>query len=142
RSLSCQRVSLHKNLFLSFIINSIVTILWLSVFVANNQEITTSNEGSCKFLAVVMLYTQTSTIFWMLCEGIYLHTLIIVAVFVGEQQLFWYYVLGWGFPIVPSITYAVARGLFFNDKCWISPRTHLLYIIHGPIYAALIVSIP
>lgn len=32
----------------------------------------------------------------MLCEGIYLHTLIIVAVFVGEQQLFWYYVLGWG----------------------------------------------
>lgn len=53
-------------------------------------------QGSCKFLAVVMLYTQTSTIFWMLCEGIYLHTLIIVAVFVGEQQLFWYYVLGWG----------------------------------------------
>lgn len=43
-----------------------------------------------------MLYTLTSNIFWMLCEGIYLHTLIIVAVFVGEQQLFWYYVLGWG----------------------------------------------
>lgn len=32
----------------------------------------------------------------MLCEGIYLHTLIIVAVFVGEQQLGWYYLLGWG----------------------------------------------
>lgn len=41
-------------------------------------------------------YTSTSNYFWMLCEGIYLHTLIIVAVFVGEQQLFWYYVLGWG----------------------------------------------
>lgn len=140
KSLSCQRVSLHKNMFLSFIINSIFTIMWLSLFVANNQAAATSNEESCKFLAVLMLYTQTSAIFWMLCEGIYLHTLIIVAVFVGEQQLFWYYVLGWGFPIVPSITYAVARGLFFNDKCWISSRTHLLYIIHGPIYAALIVN--
>lgn len=51
---------------------------------------------SCKALAVLTLYTSTSNYFWMLCQGIYLHTLIIVAVFVGEQQLFWYYVLGWG----------------------------------------------
>lgn len=47
-------------------------------------------------LTVLNQYTSTSNYFWMLCEGIYLHTLIIVAVFVGEQQLFWYYVLGWG----------------------------------------------
>lgn len=50
----------------------------------------------CKVLAVLSQYASTSNYFWMLCEGIYLHTLIIVAVFVGEQQLFWYYVLGWG----------------------------------------------
>lgn len=49
-------------------------------------------------LTVLNQYTSTSNYFWMLCEGIYLHTLIIVAVFVGEQQLFWYYVLGWGEP--------------------------------------------
>lgn len=53
-------------------------------------------QVSCKVLAVLTQYTSTSNYFWMLCEGIYLHTLIIVAVFVGEQQLFWYYVLGWG----------------------------------------------
>lgn len=51
---------------------------------------------SCKVLAVLNQYTSTSNYFWMLCEGIYLHTLIVVAVFVGEQQLFWYYVVGWG----------------------------------------------
>lgn len=56
-------------------------------------------QVSCKVLAVLNMYMSTSNYFWMLCEGIYLHTLIIVAVFVGEQQLFWYYVLGWGeFP--------------------------------------------
>ncbi|XP_073326025.1 calcitonin gene-related peptide type 1 receptor isoform X2 [Pagrus major] len=140
KSLSCQRISLHKNMFLSFIFNSIVTIMWLSLNMANNPAIDASNQVSCKILAVLVQYTSTSNFFWMLCEGIYLHTLIIVAVFVGEQQLFWYYVLGWGFPIIPAATYAVARGLFFNDNCWVSSETHLLYIIHGPVQAALIVN--
>ncbi|XP_035512026.1 calcitonin gene-related peptide type 1 receptor [Morone saxatilis] len=140
KSLSCQRISLHKNMFLSFILNSIITIIWLSLTAGNNQAINATNPVICKVLAVLNQYTSTSNYFWMLCEGIYLHTLIIVAVFVGEQQLFWYYVLGWGFPIVPAITYAVARGLFFNDKCWISSNTHLLYITHGPIQAALLVN--
>ena len=53
-------------------------------------------QVSCKVLTVLTQYASTSNYFWMLCQGIYLHTLIIVAVFVGEQQLFWYYVLGWG----------------------------------------------
>ena len=34
--------------------------------------------------------------FWMLCEGIYLHTLIVMAMFTDEQRLRWYYLLGWG----------------------------------------------
>lgn len=54
------------------------------------------HQVGCKILATLVQYTSTSNYLWMLCEGIYLHTLIIVAVFVGEQQLFWYYVLGWG----------------------------------------------
>ncbi|KAM6977744.1 calcitonin gene-related peptide type 1 receptor [Aplochiton taeniatus] len=140
KSLSCQRISLHKNMFLSFIFNSICTVIWLSA-VANNQQLVTSNPIGCKIMSVLNQYTFGSNYFWMLCEGIYLHTLIIVAVFVGEQQLFWYYVLGWGFPIIPAITYAVARGLFFDDKCWISSDTYLLYIIHGPIHAALLVNL-
>ncbi|KAM4563024.1 calcitonin gene-related peptide type 1 receptor isoform 2-T2 [Odontesthes bonariensis] len=140
-NLSCQRISLHKNTFCSFILNSIVTIMFLSVTVASNENIRASNPVSCKILAVLTQYTCTSNYFWMLCEGIYLHTLIIVAVFVGEQQLFWYYILGWGFPIVPAITFAVARGLYFNDMCWISTNTQLVYIIHGPIQAALLVNL-
>lgn len=51
-----------------------------------------------------------------------------------------YFRLSKGFPIVPSITYAVARWFFFDDKCWISTQTQLLYIIHGPIQAALLVN--
>lgn len=32
----------------------------------------------------------------MLCEGIYLHKLLVVNVFNGEQNMKWYYLLGWG----------------------------------------------
>ncbi|XP_036389205.1 calcitonin gene-related peptide type 1 receptor [Megalops cyprinoides] len=140
KSLSCQRISLHKNMFLSFILNSICTVMWLST-VVSDQQLVASDWIGCKVLSILTLYTFGSNYFWMLCEGIYLHTLIIVAVFVGEQHLGWYYVLGWGFPLVPAITHAVARWLFYNDRCWISSDTHLLYIIHGPIHAALLVNL-
>uniref|UniRef100_A0A6Q2YQY3 Calcitonin receptor n=1 Tax=Esox lucius TaxID=8010 RepID=A0A6Q2YQY3_ESOLU len=117
KSLSCQRVSLHKNMFLSFIFNSICTVIWLSV-VAQDQELVASNPIGCKILTVLNLYMFGTNYFWMLCEGIYLHTLIVVTVFVGEQQLGWYYLLGWGFPIIPAITHAVALNFLQTVYKW------------------------
>lgn len=45
RSLSCQRITLHKNLFFSFVLNSVVTIIWFGA-VVNNQEIVQRNPVS------------------------------------------------------------------------------------------------
>ncbi|NXR92112.1 CALRL protein, partial [Hypocryptadius cinnamomeus] len=140
KSLSCQRITLHKNLFFSFVCNSVVTIISLTA-VANNQELVATNPVSCKVSQFIYLYLMGCNYFWMLCEGIYLHTLIVVAVFAEKQHLMWYYLLGWGFPLIPACIHAVARSLYYNDNCWISSDTHLLYIIHGPICAALLVSI-
>lgn len=50
----------------------------------------------CKVLHFFHMYMLGCNYFWMLCEGIYLHTLIVVAVFAEEQHLHWYYLLGWG----------------------------------------------
>ncbi|KAJ7426764.1 hypothetical protein WISP_12839 [Willisornis vidua] len=96
---------------------------------------------SCKVSQFIYLYLMGCNYFWMLCEGIYLHTLIVVAVFAEKQHLMWYYLLGWGFPLIPACIHAVARTLYYNDNCWISSDTHLLYIIHGPICAALLVNL-
>ncbi|CAB1329072.1 unnamed protein product, partial [Coregonus sp. 'balchen'] len=135
KSLSCQRITLHKNLFFSFVLNSVITIIWLTA-VANNQELVQRNP--------VRLWMDG----WM---GIYLHTLIVVAVFAEKQHLMWYYLLGWGrywgmwyylpgwgFPLIPASIHAIARSYYYNDNCWISSNTSLLYIIHGPICAALL----
>lgn len=53
-------------------------------------------QASCKLLMFAHLYLLSCNYFWMLCEGIYLHTLIVVAVFAEKQHLIWYYLLGWG----------------------------------------------
>ncbi|XP_016111883.1 calcitonin gene-related peptide type 1 receptor-like [Sinocyclocheilus grahami] len=99
KCLSCQRITLHKNMFTSFILNSFATIGWFYFVVGDQRTRTDSSQIGCKLLASIMQYTSCSSYFWMLCEGIYLHTLIIVAVFVGEQQLGWYYVLGWALRV-------------------------------------------
>uniref|UniRef100_K7G4I8 Calcitonin receptor n=1 Tax=Pelodiscus sinensis TaxID=13735 RepID=K7G4I8_PELSI len=175
KSLSCQRITLHKNLFFSYVLNSVFTIAHLIAVVPNpglvkrdpchysfhqshlwtlfwerplliicpkHGQLETHNEEtvSCKVLQFFHQYMLGCNYFWMLCEGIYLHTLIVVAVFAEEQRLHWYYLLGWGFPLVPASIHAVARAKYFNDNCWMSVDTHLLYIVHGPVMAALLVN--
>ncbi|XP_035384773.1 calcitonin gene-related peptide type 1 receptor isoform X1 [Electrophorus electricus] len=140
RSISCQRITLHKNLFCSYVLNSAFTLINL-IFVVNNPKVVERNPVGCKVLHFFHMYMLGCNYFWMLCEGIYLHTLIVVAVFAEEQHLHWYYLLGWGFPLVPASIHAVARKKYFDDNCWMSVETHLLYVVHGPIMAALLVNL-
>uniref|UniRef100_A0AAV2L992 G-protein coupled receptors family 2 profile 2 domain-containing protein n=1 Tax=Knipowitschia caucasica TaxID=637954 RepID=A0AAV2L992_KNICA len=46
-----------------------------------------------------------------------------------------------GFPLIPAVIHSIARRCYYNDKCWVSSDTSLLYIIHGPICAALVVNL-
>ncbi|MEE6466573.1 hypothetical protein FKM82_006998 [Ascaphus truei] len=140
KNLSCQRITLHKNLFFSYVLNSLFTIVHLTA-VVSNSELVKRDPVNCKVLQFFHQYMFGCNYFWMLCEGIYLHTLIVVAVFAEEQHLHWYYLLGWGFPLVPASIHAFARTKYFNDNCWLSVETHLLYIVHGPVMAALLVNL-
>uniref|UniRef100_A0AAA9T305 Calcitonin receptor n=1 Tax=Bos taurus TaxID=9913 RepID=A0AAA9T305_BOVIN len=139
RSLSCQRVTLHKNMFLTYVLNSIIIIIHL-VEVVPNGELVKRDPPMCKVLHFFHQYMMSCNYFWMLCEGLYLHTLIVVSVFAEGQRMWWYYLLGWGLPLLPSTAHAIARALLFNDNCWLSVDTNLLYIIHGPVMGALVLN--
>lgn len=46
----------------------------------------------------------------MFCEGLYLHTLLVVA-FVSEKKILkWFYLIGWGIPAIFAIAYAAFRA--------------------------------
>uniref|UniRef100_A0A8C8VNG0 Calcitonin receptor n=1 Tax=Pelusios castaneus TaxID=367368 RepID=A0A8C8VNG0_9SAUR len=140
KSLSCQRITLHKNLFFSYVLNSVFTIVHL-IAVVPNPDLVKRDPVSCKVLQFFHQYMMGCNYFWMLCEGIYLHTLIVVAVFAEEQRLHWYYLLGWGMYFVIPIFSVISFQYLWNfNICWMSVDTHLLYIVHGPVMAALLVN--
>uniref|UniRef100_A0A8C4R8S5 Calcitonin receptor n=1 Tax=Eptatretus burgeri TaxID=7764 RepID=A0A8C4R8S5_EPTBU len=123
RILSCQRVTLHKNLFCSYIFNSILIIFFLTTL-TNHHEFVERHS----ILHILHQYMTSCNYFWMLCEGVYLHSLVVVAVFINKPHPAWFYMLGW-----------VQHCLLPVCRYWIRPTT-LLYIVHGPICVALLLN--
>jgi calcitonin receptor-like len=59
---------------------------------------------------VILHYFLLTNYAWMLCEGFYLHTLL-VAAFISESRLVkWLYGLGWAMPLVPTAIYTSLRA--------------------------------
>jgi hypothetical protein len=66
--------------------------------------------------------------FWMLCEGIYLHTLIVVAVFAEKQHLMWYYFLGWGKCSYTHLLIQLIKKVLKGGKVFLLQKYFLVII--------------
>ncbi|KAH6940343.1 hypothetical protein HPB50_026948 [Hyalomma asiaticum] len=95
RSLRCRRITIHKNLFTSFIINNLCWILWYIHIIAQPHVIA-ENPNWCQALHVVTQYFLLCNYLWMFCEGLYLHTLLVLAFIAEEKILKWFLLIGWG----------------------------------------------
>lgn len=114
------RITLHKNFFLSLILHSVAQIIWESIImktnVTNSASYVEENNVNisltfsilwykihkirflkigCIFINVLLNYTRASNYFWMLCESLYLHQLL-VTVFKDPSSLLLFYLIGWG----------------------------------------------
>lgn len=110
-------------------------IIWIDIFLYGKvknrpfclRRTSCSLQVGCKVLHFFHMYMLGCNYFWMLCEGIYLHTLIVVAVFAEEQHLHWYYLLGWGESILIWSKH-IFLCLFFFCICGLY---FILYIFKG-----------
>ncbi|XP_033639530.1 corticotropin-releasing factor receptor 2-like [Asterias rubens] len=168
KSLQCTRISIHKNLAVSFILKYICMIVILQPFIGNNsysefidtdaqfegtiipfmelKEEQTSNHAVafCRLLKVLLEYFTMANIFWMFVEGLFLTSRIAVAVFSNESNFKLYLFIGWGSPLFFTNVWALLMVLFNDnelDPCWV--RYHQLpyiWLIRVPMIAAILVN--
>uniref|UniRef100_A0A3B4AX02 Vasoactive intestinal peptide receptor 2 n=1 Tax=Periophthalmus magnuspinnatus TaxID=409849 RepID=A0A3B4AX02_9GOBI len=100
RRLHCTRNSIHLNLFLSFIFRAVAVLLKDQVLFS--RDVQCSPHGSlvgCRASLVILQYFVMANFSWLLVEGLYLHTLLLV-IFSDNRHLRAYLFIGWGAPCV------------------------------------------
>ncbi|XP_063383616.1 calcitonin gene-related peptide type 1 receptor isoform X1 [Cydia fagiglandana] len=117
RSLRCARITVHMNLFASFALNNVLWLLWYELVVGAPATLAAS-PAWCRALNAALQYALLTNYTWMLCEGLYLHT-VLVAAFVSERRLLRALLaLGWLLPLPSAIIYAARRAAADDPMCW------------------------
>uniref|UniRef100_A0A1B0GI97 G-protein coupled receptors family 2 profile 2 domain-containing protein n=1 Tax=Lutzomyia longipalpis TaxID=7200 RepID=A0A1B0GI97_LUTLO len=118
-------------------------LLWYRV-VLGSPEVLERNEVGCVVLHLVLHYFLLTNYAWMLCEGFYLHT-VLVAAFVSEKKLVkWLIWLGWGAPAIVIVQYGLLRGLHGDEtdtmQCWAN-ETSYTNILVAPVVISMLLNL-
>ncbi|XP_043229059.1 calcitonin gene-related peptide type 1 receptor-like isoform X2 [Amphibalanus amphitrite] len=142
-TLNSTRVRIHINLFVSFMINNFMWIMWYE-FIVDDVKLLNDNTIWCRMMHIVVQYFMVANYFWMFCEGLYLHTVLAVA-FVTEGKLMkWLYVIGWIVPVIFTGIYAVVRGLSPNvppettSWCWMEEA--YTWLLSAPVCTSMLAN--
>nr|XP_020741832.1 vasoactive intestinal polypeptide receptor 2 [Odocoileus virginianus texanus] len=97
-------------------------------------------QVGCKLSLVFFQYCIMANFYWLLVEGLYLHTLLVVIFAPGRR--FWAYLLiGWGIPTVSTGAWVAARLLLEDTGCWdTSDHSVPWWVIRTPILISIIVN--
>ncbi|XP_052247740.1 PDF receptor-like [Dreissena polymorpha] len=122
RSLRCHRTRIHRNLFVSIIVQVFIRLLaYVDQYIARAQsgEIAGSPSGSSGAIYdtyALLEYTKTVQFMWMLIEGMYLHNQIAVSVFSKKANYVVFYSMGWGVLIPLTVAWCVTPALTNKNK--------------------------
>ncbi|XP_071184268.1 vasoactive intestinal polypeptide receptor 2-like [Salvelinus alpinus] len=142
RRLHCTRNYIHVNLFVSFILRAVAVLVKDSVIFSQNQNTDCSTQPSlvgCKVSLVMFNYFIMANFFWLLVEGLYLQTLLLVTY--SYTHLAVYLTIGWGLPSVFLVIWIFCRMYLEDTDCWErndipTPRR----VINWPIMASVIIN--
>ncbi|XP_067131642.1 calcitonin gene-related peptide type 1 receptor-like isoform X2 [Centruroides vittatus] len=141
RSLRCIRITIHKNLFFSFIMNNIMWIIWYTE-VVQHVDIVVGNSPGCQILHLLVHYFLLCNYFWMFCEGLHLHTLMIFTFVEEKMMLKIFFLIGWALPLLLITIYGCVRMSIpkLTVYCWIE-ETNLQWIISGPVCLSMMLNV-
>ncbi|XP_046293563.1 vasoactive intestinal polypeptide receptor 1 isoform X3 [Marmota monax] len=141
RKLHCTRNYIHTHLFVSFILRAAaVFIKDLALFDSGDSDHCSEGSVGCKAAVVFFQYCVMANFFWLLVEGLYLHTLLAVSFF-SERKYFWGYILiGWGVPSTFTMVWTIIRIQFEDYGCWDTINSSLWWIIKAPILTSILVN--
>ncbi|KAM4595310.1 glucagon receptor isoform 2-T2 [Fundulus diaphanus] len=152
RKLHCMRNNIHMNLFASFILRA-VSILVKDAVVIPTLDLKSDNATRaqtwvnipavmwCRGAMVMMQYSVMANNYWLLVEGIYLHSLLVITVFSEKKYLYIYLAIGWGAPLIFVLPWITVKYLYENEECW-QRNINMGYwwIIRSPILFAYLIN--
>uniref|UniRef100_G1P592 Vasoactive intestinal polypeptide receptor 1 n=1 Tax=Myotis lucifugus TaxID=59463 RepID=G1P592_MYOLU len=141
RKLHCTRNYIHMHL-MSFILRAAsVFIKDLILFNSSPSEDCSESWVGCKAAVVLFQYCVMSNFFWLLVEGLYLHTLLVVSFFSERKYFWWYMLIGWGVPSIFTMVWTITRIHFEDYGCWDSVGTsRLWWILKAPVLTSILVN--
>ncbi|XP_056136681.1 glucagon receptor [Lampris incognitus] len=155
RKLHCMRNNIHMNLFASFIVRAVSilvkdALLDTLVLTLDPRRSTDHQKEAwvnipavawCRGAMVMMQYSVMANNYWLLVEGIYLHSLLVTTVFSERNYFYIYLVIGWGAPLIFVLPWVAMKYLFENEECW-EKNINMGYwwIIRSPMLFAYLIN--
>ncbi|XP_028332593.1 parathyroid hormone 3 receptor isoform X1 [Gouania willdenowi] len=148
KRLHCTRNYIHIHLFTSFICRAVSIFVKDAVLYSISDtsnadaEFTTERPhmAGCKVAVTLFLYFLATNHYWILVEGLYLHSLIFMAFLSDKNYLWALTVIGWGVPAVFVSIWVSARASLADTHCWDISAGNLKWIYQVPILAAIVVN--
>ncbi|XP_016138099.1 parathyroid hormone 2 receptor-like [Sinocyclocheilus grahami] len=155
RRLHCTRNYIHMHLFVSFMLRAVSIFVKDRVVYANGvlQEYDTmlmdnistvsispldkTQYVGCKITVLFFIYFLATNYYWILVEGLYLHSLIFMAFFSDSKYLWGFTLIGWGVPALFVSTWAVVRATLVDVRCWELSAGNIKWIYQVPILTAI-----
>nr|XP_012604598.1 secretin receptor isoform X2 [Microcebus murinus] len=141
RKLHCTRNYIHMHLFVSFILRALSNFIKDAVLFSDDVAHCDAHRVGCKLVMVFFQYCIMANYAWLLVEGLYLHTLLVVSFFSERKYLQGFVALGWGSPAICVASWAITRLLLEDVGCWdINANASIWWVIRGPVILSILIN--
>ncbi|NXT05692.1 VIPR1 protein, partial [Prunella fulvescens] len=141
RKLHCTRNSIHIHFFSSFILRGTAVFIKDRVLFSDEAiDHCTMSTVTCKAAIAFFQYSVLANFYWLLVEGLYLQTLLLLTFTCDRSYTWGYTLIGWGVPMVTVGVWVLTRLQYDNHGCWDDYSSVYWWVIKAPILLAIFVN--